>query len=82
MDQRTKILTLQRHLCEHLGRSHWAISMRIFSKGDFFKRLDAGRDCQTGTADRAMQWFSDNWPEDLAWPKDIARPPRGTRRAA
>lgn len=66
----------------HLGRSHWAISVRIFGKGDFFRGLMAGADCRTSTADRAMQWFSDNWPDDLAWPKDIARPARGTRRVA
>lgn len=74
MDQRAKILTLQSHLCEHLGRSHWAISVRIFGKGDFFRRLIDGGDCRTSTADRAMQWFSDNWPDDLAWGNIPARP--------
>lgn len=82
MDQRTNILTLQTQLSEHIKRSHWAVSMRIFGKGDFFKKLQAGGDCRTATASKALQWFSDNWPEDLAWPKDIARPSRSTRRAA
>lgn len=82
MEQRDKLLTLQSHLCQHIDKTHWAISMRIFGKGDFFRKLLANGDCKTRTADKAMQWFSDNWPDDLAWPKDIARPARGTRRAA
>lgn len=81
MDQRSKILTLQGLLCDHLGKSHWAISMRIFGKGDFFKKMIAGGDCRTSTADRAMQWFADNWPADLAWPKDIVRPAKSKRAA-
>ncbi|WP_295080195.1 hypothetical protein [Tabrizicola sp.] len=81
MDQRVKILTLQSQLCEHIGRSHWAISVRIFGKGDFFRRLLNGADCRTSTADRAMQWFADNWPDDLAWPKDISRPAKSKRAA-
>jgi hypothetical protein len=81
MEQRTNILTLLRHLCEHLGKSHWAISMRIFAKGDFFQKLLAGGDCRTSTAERALQWFSDNWPDDLAWPRDIARPAKSKRAA-
>ena len=32
MDQRVKILTLLGRMSEHLGKSHWAISMRIFGK--------------------------------------------------
>ncbi len=56
--------------------------MRIFAKGDFFKKLQAGGDCRTSTADRAMQWFSDNWPDDLSWPNEIARPPSAKREAA
>ena len=81
MDQRTKILTLQRLLSEHLGKSHWAISMRLFGKGDFFAKLIAGGDCRTATAERAIRWFSDNWPEDLQWPAGIDRPAKSKRAA-
>lgn len=81
MEQRTKILTLLGQLCEHLAISHWAISMRIFGKGDFFRKMLAGGDCRTSTADKAMQWFADNWPDDLAWPRDIARPAKSKRAA-
>lgn len=67
---------------EHLGKSHWRVSFLVRKDGQFFKRLEAGGTCTLRTAAIVLQWFSDNWPEDLAWPKDIARPARGTRRAA
>lgn len=57
-----------------LNLSHWAVSMRILKKGDFFLRLNNGRDCQTGTANKVLVWFSTNWPTDLDWPSDIPRP--------
>lgn len=71
-------------LCEaygqHMGVTHWAISMRILGKGDFFHRLDQrsrtgkiGR-MEVGTYERVLDWFSDNWPTDLEWPEDIPRP--------
>jgi hypothetical protein len=81
MDQRTAIISLVAALCAHLGKSHWAISMRILGKGDFFRNLMAGGDCKTRTAVRVLQWFTDNWPEDLDWPEGIERPEQ-TRRVA
>ncbi len=65
-------------LCEQLSRfenvTHWAISMRCFGKGDYFDRLMRGSHPRTDTYERALQWFSDHWPEDLEWPRDIQRP--------
>jgi len=74
MDQRAQIVTLAERMAGHLGVTHFAISMRAFGKGDFFKRLMDGRDCQTKTALRALGWFSENWPKDLPWPAEIERP--------
>jgi hypothetical protein len=81
MDHRTAIIHLSQSLSAHLNKSHWAISMRIFRKGDFFRKLEAGADCQIGTALKALQWFADNWPEDLDWPKGVYRPEK-TRSVA
>src|SRR6478735_8671216 len=41
----------------------------------FFKRLVAGRDCTTESADKAARWFVANWPADLAWPAGVPRQP-------
>ena len=47
--------------------------------GKFFDKLKAGAGGTLKTASAVVQWFSDNWPDDLAWPKDIVRPLPSTR---
>lgn len=47
----------------------------------FFDRIDSGASFTARTYDRAMQWFSDKWPESLPWPDDVERPAK-TERAA
>lgn len=82
MDQTQQLLTLCNLLCGHIDRRHWTISVRMFGKGDFFKGLLAGGGCTVRTAKKAAQWFSDNWPDDLAWPRDIPRPAKTKKEAA
>ena len=75
MDQKHPLLQLCEALAAHQGVSHFAISMRIMGKGDFFKRLmGPGTDCRTRTSERVIDWFDRNWPVDLEWPRDIPRP--------
>ena len=74
MDRRRTLLNLAQHLAEHDKVTHWAISMRLLGKGDFFKRLMDGRDCREPTFRRVMRQFSEQWPDDLSWPADIQRP--------
>ena len=83
MTQRTALITLATTLAAHDGVTHFAISMRALGKGDFFKNLMAGGDCRTTTAARVVGWFDANWPADLEWPRDIARPqPRKKKESA
>ncbi len=42
-------------------------------QGTFFDRVAAGR-VTIRRVDRAIQWFSDHWPAELAWPEDLPRP--------
>lgn len=42
--------------------------------GAFFARPEDGHDITSRRAQRIVQWFSDHWPLDLAWPTDIPRP--------
>lgn len=76
------LVTLARMLAEHENITHWAVSMRIFKKGNYFARLEAGTDPQVSTSERALNWFSENWPSDLEWPRGIPRPAVQTRRRA
>lgn len=51
------------------------LSHRIFDDGKKLDAIFAGdADVVTARFDRAMQWFSDNWPEGTEWPTDVVRP--------
>ena len=66
----------------HLGVTHWRVSFLVRGNGQFFKGLQDGRSCTLKTAAAVMQWFSDNWPADLEWPRQIPRPPKSKKEAA
>ncbi|MGJ8606193.1 MAG: hypothetical protein ACSHXH_18935 [Marivita sp.] len=82
MDQKTALITLAETLATHQGVTHFAISMRVHRKGDFFKNLMDGSDCRTATAAKVLAFFHDNWPADLEWPADIPRPKTSKEEAA
>ena len=58
------------------GISHWRVSALVFNDGKKLAALEGGKRITTERLDVAMQWFSDNWPPDTAWPVEIGRPPR------
>lgn len=58
------------------------ISTRIFGDGKTFARIAAGGDLKTGNFERAMRWFSDNWPDGTEWPEDVERPRSAPEAAA
>jgi hypothetical protein len=70
------LIVLAETLAAHQGVSHWAISQRIYGRGDVFSRLMDGHNCFHSTIERAERWFAANWPEDLAWPEGVMRPDR------
>ena len=73
-----------RHLQEVLGFAridnlHKLIRTHMDELEDFggifrFEAEKSGRGCTVKTAAATVQWFADNWPSDLEWPKGIARP--------
>ncbi|MCY3855975.1 MAG: hypothetical protein OXF78_06745 [Rhodospirillales bacterium] len=66
-------------LANATDRSPHTIGRYAAGSGDFYSRLVAGHDVTTRRAARVVQWLSDHWPADLAWPADISRPgPRAT----
>ncbi len=62
----------------YAAHRNWTIntaSLRAAGKGTYINDLVAGRVGLTiRRRDRIIQWFSDNWPVDLAWPRDVPRP--------
>lgn len=49
------------------------VSWRVFGDTKKLPRLKAGADLQTRRLERAMRWFSTNWPEGHAWPDGVPR---------
>ena len=80
--QITALISLADTLAAHRGVTHFAISMRALGKGDFFKKLKSGGGCTIRTAEKVVQWFGDNWPADLEWPRSIPRPEKSKKEAA
>jgi hypothetical protein len=50
------------------------VGHRIWNDSRTLIRIRDGSDITTGNYERAMQYFSDNWPERKAWPAGVRRP--------
>ena len=71
----TSLVTLAEIYASRKGVSLWRVGHLAANRGSFFVDLKSGkRHCQTDTYERVLQWFTDDWPNDLAWPSHIPRP--------
>jgi hypothetical protein len=52
------------------------LALRAAKDARFFDRVETGGGFTVRTYDHVLNWFSHNWPDDLAWPADIERPSR------
>lgn len=50
------------------------VSTLVFNDGGRIAMLRDGKDIGTRRLERAIQWFSDNWPADAVWPTEVQRP--------
>ena len=50
------------------------VSAQAANDGKFYGRLMGDGTIRAQTYADVMHWFSDNWPDDLPWPQNIARP--------
>jgi hypothetical protein len=56
-----------------IGRQR--VSTLVLNRGSTLDLLAGGSaDVTTGTFERAMLWFSANWPEGAEWPAEVLRP--------
>ncbi|RVE90097.1 hypothetical protein [Sinorhizobium meliloti] len=56
-----------------IGRQR--VSTIVLNRGSTLDLLAQSRsDLNTGTFERAMLWFSENWPEGAEWPAGVSRP--------
>ncbi len=56
------------------GRKPSGIWASAVKDARFMDRLDRGQTFTIKVFDNAMQWFSENWPEDAVWPCGVPRP--------
>lgn len=50
------------------------VSSRLFDDGKKIAALENGADINLGRFNKALHWFSDNWPKSAEWPQEIPRP--------
>jgi hypothetical protein len=50
------------------------VSSRVFQDSKKLAAIRGGSDITVGRYNAALAWFSQNWPEDAAWPHDVPRP--------
>lgn len=66
-----------------VGVGRKRLSTIVFNRGAKLDGIANGGDLATSTFEKAMQWFSDNWPAEATWPDNIIRPePTKTMEAA
>ena len=71
---RDQLITVADTYCTARSLSRSRVSTIVFNAGLALDRIASGRDLTTGNFERAMRWFSENWPEGADWPEAIDRP--------
>lgn len=77
-----QLLSVARAYGAATGLEPSTVSWRVFGDGKKLGAIEAGADIQVRRYERAIQWFSDNWPEGTAWPEGVDRPERAAAEAA
>lgn len=76
------LMTLVDTFCAATGLAEATLSTRVMKDGKRLEAIRAGKDIGTRRLAEAIQWFSDNWPEDAEWPCSIVRPAPAPREQA
>jgi hypothetical protein len=71
---REQLITVADIFAAARGLSRSRVSTIVFNAGMALDRIASGRDLTTGNYERAMRWFSENWPEGAEWPCEVTRP--------
>ncbi|ORE87715.1 hypothetical protein ATO4_25213 [Aurantimonas sp. 22II-16-19i] len=56
------------------GLDQSTVSWRALGDVRKLAALSSGKDIQVTRYEKAMIWFSVNWPQDLSWPIGVDRP--------
>lgn len=69
-----QLLAVADRFCGARGLSRSRVATIVFNDGKKLDLIESGKDLGTKSHERAMQWFSDNWPPEAIWPDDVPRP--------
>lgn len=70
----SNLLILADAFCTRRSLSRGRVSTLVFNDGKRLDRLAQGKGLQINTYERALEWFSANWPEGAEWPAGVPRP--------
>lgn len=82
MRLRDQLLTVSEAYCRAVSRSEARISTLVYGAGNAICRLRNGADMGSERLHNGIQWFSDHWPTDAAWPVEVPRPEPAQTEAA
>lgn len=68
------LLNVARRYAEAEGVPLSTVSSRALNDGKKLSALETGADINVKRMERALVWFSTNWPAEAVWPEDVARP--------
>ena len=68
-----QLLKVARRYGEIEGVPLSTVSSRALDDGKKLRALEEGADINVGRLERALRWFSANWP-DGEWPSEVPRP--------
>jgi len=73
MSATDQLIRVARRYAELEGVPLSTVSSRALNDGKKLGALERGADINVSRWERAMEWFSVNWP-DGEWPSDVPRP--------
>ncbi|PTE15966.1 hypothetical protein [Pseudogemmobacter blasticus] len=68
------IIRIAETFARHLGLTLSTVSTYAANDGKWLSGLKTGSSCTLRKAAVVTCWFSENWPADLEWPRDVPRP--------
>lgn len=74
MNLASSLLRVSDAYCEAKDLARPTVSALILKDSRAFDRVADGGSITIRNYERAMQWFSNHWPQDLPWPREVSRP--------
>lgn len=74
MPTETDILSLAHAYCLAAGVPLSTVSARVFDDGKRLQQIREGGGITLARYNKALCWFSANWPDNAVWPSHVERP--------